>query len=110
MELNTDKRESVTIVRVQGRLDTISAQEFERKMTGLMDQGESTFIVDMKGLDYISSAGLRSILLVAKQLKPRKGNMAFCSMKPMVAKVFSVSNFSSLFAIHDSLEIALAGS
>jgi anti-anti-sigma factor len=110
MELNTDRRESVTIVQVQGRLDTISAPEFEQQIIGLMDMGESAFIVDMKGVEYISSAGLRSILLVAKQLKPRKGSMAFCSMTPMVAKVFSVSNFSSLFAIHDSLETALAGS
>jgi anti-anti-sigma factor len=108
MELSTDKRESVTVVKIQGRLDTISAPELEQEMTALMGQGDSSFIVDMARMEYISSAGLRSILLVAKKLKPLGGKMVFCSMTPMVAKVFSVSNFSSLFAIHDSLETALA--
>jgi anti-sigma B factor antagonist len=110
MELHTSRQGTFTVIKVRGRLDTLSGPEFEKKLSECMDQGELTFIVDMEGLEYISSAGLRSILLVAKKLKSRKGSMAFCSLTPMVAKVFSLSNFTSIFALHDSLEAALASS
>lgn len=107
MEITGARQDKAYVVTVKGRLDTLTAPEFEKQVTEWMSLGEAAFIVDLGGLEYISSAGLRSILLVGKKLKARKGTMAFCALTPMVAKVFSISNFASLFPIHDTLERAL---
>lgn len=107
MEVTGAKQNKAYVVTVNGRMDTTTAPEFEKTVTEWMGQGETTFIVDLKGLEYISSAGLRSILMVGKKLKAQKGSMAFCSLAPMVAKVFYISNFAALFPISDSLEEAL---
>ncbi len=95
------------VVKANGRLDTISAPEFEKTISSWIDQGQSRFILDLEELEYISSAGLRSILLSAKRLKAVKGSLSFCCLSPMVSEVFSLSNFSSLFPLHDTLEKAL---
>jgi len=108
MELKGYKEGNAFVVKANGRLDTISAPEFEKSLSKWMEQGKSKFILDLEGLEYISSAGLRSILLSAKRLKAVKGTLAFCCLSPMVAEVFSLSNFGSLFALHDTLEKALS--
>ncbi|MHC1726848.1 MAG: STAS domain-containing protein [Syntrophobacteraceae bacterium] len=107
MELKGYKQDRFYIVKVNGRLDAVSAPEFEKSCLEWIELGESTFIMDMEGLEYISSAGLRSILVVAKRLKSQGSAMSFCSLTPNVAHVFSISNFRSMFALHDSLEKAL---
>lgn len=107
MEMTGTKQGNAYVVTPIGRLDTAAAPEFEKTLTEWMGQGETRFIVDLKGLEYISSAGLRSILVVGKKLKAQKGSMAFCSLAPMVEKVFSISNFAAFFPIYDSLEKAL---
>jgi anti-anti-sigma factor len=72
-----------------------------------MQQGETTFVVDLEGVEYMSSAGLRSILVVGKKLKTLGGSLSFSSLMPNVAHVFSISSFGSMFPVYDSLEKAL---
>ncbi len=107
MQMEGSKQKGFWVVTVTGRLDTVTAPEFEKACSGWMEQGESAFVVDLGGLEYISSAGLRSILMVAKKLKSTGGSIVFCSLSSMVMKVFSVSGFASMFTIHDSLDKAL---
>lgn len=107
MELKGDKQDKSYVVKVKGRMDVVSAPEFERCCIQWIEQGESHFIVDMEELEYISSAGLRSILIVAKKLKSGHGNISFSSLSPVVSRVFSISNFTSMFSVYDSLEKAL---
>jgi stage II sporulation protein AA (anti-sigma F factor antagonist) len=108
MEIESQKQDKFCIVRVKGRMDAVTAPDFETKCASLMEQGESTFIVDFGGLEYISSAGLRALLVVAKKLKSSSGAISFCSLTPAVERVFSISGFGSMFSLHDSLQNALA--
>jgi anti-anti-sigma factor len=64
-------------------------------------------IVDLSQLDYISSAALRTILVVSKKLKVNGGLICFCGARGMVLKVLSLANFTSLFPVHDSFDEAL---
>ena len=70
--------------------------------------GEIRFIIDFEALDYISSAGLRSILVIAKKLKAQDGQILLCSLKDAVKEVFEISGFSSIIPIHESVEAAIA--
>jgi len=107
MELNGRKQDNSFIVEVNGRMDAVTAPAFEKSCQEWIQQGETRLLVDLKGLEYMSSAGLRSILIVGKKLKTAGGGLSFCSLTPNVAHVFSISNFASMFQVHDSLEQAL---
>ncbi len=110
MDVNGRKQDSFFIVTVAGRMDATTAPEFEKSCLEWIGQGESAFIVDLKELEYMSSAGLRSILVVGKKVKAAGGTISFSSLTPNVAHVFSISGFGSMFKIHDCLETALANS
>jgi anti-anti-sigma factor len=107
MDLNGFKQDKFFIVKVGGRMDAVTAPEFEKSCLEWLGQGESAFIVDLKDLEYMSSAGLRSILVVGKKVKSAGGVLSFCSLTPNVEHVFSISGFGSMFKVLDSLETAL---
>lgn len=107
METTFEKKGNALIVSVNGRLDAITAPDFEAECSKRIDQNELFLIADFGELEYISSAGLRSILQVAKKLRQRKGDINFCCLSSMVENVFSISGFTTMFSIHDSLDRAL---
>ena len=108
MEIQKKKEKETVVVSVKGRLDAVSSPEFEKELAALMAEGESIFILDFGSLDYISSAGLRSILAATKKLKEKKGKLLLASLKEVVKEVFDISGFSAIIPIHDTVEAALA--
>jgi anti-anti-sigma factor len=108
MEISKTRERNAVVMTVKGRMDAVSSPEFEKEMEELIGQGEKTFIVDLSNLDYISSAGLRSILITAKKLKTREGKLLLSSLKEVVKEVFEISGFSSIIPIYDSVELAFA--
>ncbi len=107
MEIQTRKVKAAVVVSMEGRMDAVTAPEFDKNMIDLLSKGEKTFIINLGKLDYISSAGLRSILALAKKLKEKEGKIVFAGMKGPVEEVFKISGFSSMFKIFDSEESAL---
>jgi anti-anti-sigma factor len=107
MEILVRKENNATIVSVTGKLDAVTAQDYEQRLRQLMVEGEKTFVNDFTGLVYISSAGLRSILATAKALKAVEGRLLFSGVKGPVKDVFEISGFGSLFQLHDSTDSAL---
>jgi anti-anti-sigma factor len=107
MDIQTTKEKGVTVVRTSGRIDAVTAPEFEKRLAELIAEGENVFILNFSGLEYISSAGLRSILTTAKQLKPRDGKLLFAELQGSVKDVFRISGFGSLFNISETQEEAL---
>jgi len=108
MDIQTVKEKDAVVVNVKGRIDAVTAPEFEKRLTDLIAAGEKVFLLNFTGLDYISSAGLRSILMTAKQLKSKEGKLLFCELQSSVKDVFKISGFGSLFKIYDSQAEALA--
>jgi len=107
MEIQVRNEGTVTIVSVSGKMDAVTAPDYEQRLRELMAGGGKKFINDFSGLVYISSAGLRSILATAKALKTQDGMLSFCGIKGPVKDVFEISGFGSLFQLHDSLDSAL---
>jgi anti-anti-sigma factor len=108
MDINFATRDDWTIVTVEGRLDTISAPDFESKVQDRIAEGETRFVIDLSKLEYISSAGLRSILVAGKSTAATGGQLCCCGLHGVVKKVFEVSGFTSLFPIHSTLEDILS--
>ena len=108
MELSVKNEEKGTLVTVTGRMDAVSSPEFEKELARLIDEGNINFVIDLAGLDYISSSGLRSILVTAKKLKGKNGQILLASLQAVVKEVFEISGFSAIIPIHESVEEAMA--
>jgi anti-anti-sigma factor len=107
MNIESRKDKGALIVTIAGRMDAVSAPEFDKRNDEWIGQGETLFILDFQGLDYISSAGLRSILILGKKLSAKKGKLWIVSVRDVVKEVFQISGFGSLFPILESAEAAL---
>lgn len=101
------EQDNCVTVAVEGRIDAVTAPEFEKKLSAWVGENAADVIVDLSKLDYISSAGLRSILGIAKRLKGDERKFMLCSLKDTVKEVFDISGFSTIIPIHDSVEAAL---
>lgn len=96
-----------TVAALAGRLDAAGAPLFDKEIEGL-PQPPKTLVIDFNEVDYISSAGLRSLIAVAKKMRPNGGEICLCSLKPFLAKVLVLSGLSHFFKIKDTLEAACA--
>ncbi len=108
MEILTNKEANATVVTIIGRLDAVTAPEYEKALNELIASEEACFIVDFDKLDYISSAGLRVLLATAKKLKGKAGQIRFANVKGTVKEVFDISGFGSIFQMDDSVAAALS--
>ena len=88
--------DSLTL-RVEGRVDTTNAKEFEEIITNSLD-GVKELIMDFESLEYISSAGLRVMLMAIKKMK-KQGSMAVTNANEMVKEIFEVTGFSDLVEV-----------
>ncbi|WP_176015141.1 STAS domain-containing protein [Victivallis sp. Marseille-Q1083] len=98
MDISLKQADGYDLLCITGRLDAATAGEGERQITELT-ANTSRLLVDMAGLEYISSAGLRVLLIVAKKMGQRGGRLALCALTPGVKEVFDISGFSSIFKI-----------
>ncbi|MDF2961492.1 MAG: anti-anti-sigma regulatory factor, SpoIIAA [Paenibacillus sp.] len=90
----------VVILDIQGRLDANTSGVLEAHFLKMVEQGHSKFVFGLAGLDYVSSAGLRILLVAAKKLKALKGSLALVQMTDNVKEVFDMSGFSAIFTIY----------
>ena len=102
MEITEQKSAGVVTLRLSGRLDTTTARAFEDKILGRIESGERHVVIDLAQLDYISSAGLRVIVLAGKRLSATNGKLVLCSLKDRVREVFDIAGFSAIFTIYGS--------
>ena len=107
MEVIKTNDTRAVVAAVKGRVDTVTAPEFEKKISEIMDGENMPLVLDCCGLEYISSAGLRSILVISKALKPRGLTVSFSGLRGNVKDVFSISGFGSIFKIFETTEDAL---
>ena len=107
MKIICNKQKQVFVMVLHGRMDRISAMEFDKSFSEWLKNGERFFVVDMQGLEYISSAGLHSLLSANQQLKDNNGQIHLCNVSGLVREVFTISGFESLFTVHSSLAEAV---
>lgn len=96
------------IVTASGKLDTLTAKAFESHLKTHVETGSGALLVDMQGIDYVSSFGLRSILIIAKQMAPYGRKFVLFSPNQSVLDVLRVSGFLKVIAVAESREQALA--
>ncbi len=95
-------------LRVAGRLDAITSPEFEKTCLQCIKSGSRRMVMDFDGVDYISSAGLRAILLAGKAIQTGGGVLGLSGLHGMVKDILEMVGFCNLFPVYESIEVALA--
>lgn len=108
MPLAIDKTGAVLILQPEGQINSANAAALESDLMAQFDKGEHKMVLDLARLDYISSAGLRVVLLLAKKLKQAGGALALCDIQPGVREVFEISGFLAILAVYDTRAQAVA--
>jgi stage II sporulation protein AA (anti-sigma F factor antagonist) len=107
MQFNARVEDGYTIVSVSGRLDTVTAPECERKFPDLLVD-DLRVVLDFDGLDYISSAGLKTLLVMADLVKEKNGSICLANLNQHVRALFDISGCNRAVEAKDSLEEAIA--
>lgn len=107
MNIKEDKKGQATVLTIEGRLDSITSGTLEKKFLTVIGDGEKNIVVDFTGMDYISSAGLRVLLMAAKKTGKLGGKVVLAALCANVKEVFDIAGFTSIFTITDSQEEAV---
>jgi len=108
MDLTHEVSNGLLVISPKGRIDSDTAADFETRCASLIAEGPAKAIVDFSQVTYISSAGLRALLVVAKQAKSLGGALTLCALDGGVRKVMSVSGFDTLLGAHACVSEAAA--
>jgi anti-sigma B factor antagonist len=108
MEIKEEKRGKVKIVGLRGRLDANSSQRVEKQLLALINEGEDRLVLDFSELTYMSSLGLRVLMMVAKNIKKVNGKLALAGLNDHIYEILKIAQFTSIFSIYPSCDEAVA--
>lgn len=100
MAIERFDEEGVVVIAPSGRIDTATAPDLEAAIGGAIDGGARRLLVDLAGVPYISSGGLRVLLATAKRLREPGDGFALSALAPEVDRVMRLTGFSSILACH----------
>jgi len=107
MQIREVELDDVLVVAPAGRVDSTSSTQLEQLLFDRLDGGSRRMIVDLAGIDYISSAGLRVLLWLAKRMQAEKGDLVLCGMGEPVRQVFELAGLLPLYAVEGTRDEAL---
>ncbi len=108
MDIQTHTSGAATVVVLTGKLDTVTAPAFEKRIREVIGTGAVRLVLDLSAIEYISSAGLRGLLVLSKLLKEKQGKACLVGVKGNVRSVFEMSGFLTFFRAEETVEAAVA--
>ena len=111
MQVQASQTGSVTIVAPASRIDHQHAPGFQQAMepyVAACKSGGTSLLLDFSGVEYISSVGLRALMLIARAVSAQKGKIAIAALQPLVREVFEISRFNLVFKLHDTVAAGVA--
>jgi anti-anti-sigma factor len=110
MKVTSNSQGNILILTPKGRIDHASADAFSAALSTYLancKSGEKPLILDFSQIEYVSSIGLRALMLAARQVKTQGGQITIAASTPMVREVFEVCRFNLVFPLFDSVDAAL---
>ncbi len=109
MQISVKAVGEVKVLEFEGKMDTQTSPGAQKKLSQLTEEGENEILLNFEKLDYISSAGLRILLVAAKQLKAAGGELRICCLNDVVREVFDISGFTTILNVFAGEADALDG-
>lgn len=110
MELLATRHADVVVIRITGRIDHMNAEAFKSGIASYIAacrSGGDRVLFDLAELEYISSAGLRVLMLASKNTKPIGGEIAVAAPQPVVREILDITRFNLVFPVYESIEDGL---
>lgn len=111
MSLISRRFADTAVVFPEGRIDHATAEQFKTALAphlATCAAGRDRLVIDMTGVEYISSVGLRVLMLASKQAKAQGCALAVCGLQPVVREIFEISRFNLVLQVFPTLREALA--
>ena len=108
MEITQRVEGDITVVQPDGRIDTQAAEQLDQVLQAVLAGGNYRIVVDMSEVEYISSAGLRSLAAVLVKCRDEGGDMKLAALNERVTRVFKIIGFDLLMSVTDTPEAAIA--
>lgn len=101
MQIDSTQEGAVHVISLSGRFDELAAPEVDSALHAILQSpGTPAIVVDLAGVEYISSSALRVLMMLARAVTRAKGRLALCGLSPFVAEVFEIGNFNSVFQVY----------
>jgi anti-sigma B factor antagonist len=100
--------EGRTVVEVSGEIDVYTAPKLRETLLSLVDAGSYQLVIDMEGVEFLDSTGLGVLVGGLKRVRAHDGNIDIVCTQGRILRIFKITGLSNVFAIHDSIEAALA--
>lgn len=104
METQVEEKGDVVVMRLTGRLDAASSPQLEKKINSIIESGHFKLILNLGGVDYLSSAGMRLMLSVSKKLKHLEGKVVACQLNEEVMDVIKMAGFHQVLELYPNEE------
>ena len=108
MNIEIKEEHQITVIALNGRLDEMSAPEVETLVLPLAERSDTRLLIDLSNVEYVSSGGLRVLLMLSKAVARAHNSLRLCGLNPFVNEVMEISHLRSNFQIHQSRELAIA--
>lgn len=108
MHIAVARQEDIAIVTVSGRLSSAMADQFQDRLMAELDDNPKALVVDFADLRFITSSGLRTLIVAAKRGSSEGYRVHLCGMAQAIHEVFEVSGLLRIFVVHSSLDEAMA--
>ena len=110
MNVSSRRFGNAVVLRVEGRLDQDTCGAFTTELMSQVDgavRAGGAIVLDLSGLEYVSSAGLRCFMLASRQAKAHHGRIYVAALQPMVTEIFEISHFNLVFQVFPTVREAL---
>lgn len=99
-------RDDVVILPIKGRVDAVTAPQVNREVHEQINAGARFILLDLANVTFLSSSGLRALLLIRKELMTLGGELRLTGLQPQVHEVFALTGFTQVFSIHPTVDEA----
>ena len=110
MNVTSRRFANAVVVRAAGRLDQDTCETFRGDLLRYVDEavnGGGAIVLDLSGLEYVSSAGLRCFMLASRQAKAQHGRIFVAALQPKVSEIFQISHFNLVFQVFPTVREAI---
>jgi anti-sigma B factor antagonist len=102
LDISVNSLKRVQLVTVAGRVDSNTAPEMDQTLKGLMNNGNYNLVIELTDVNYLSSAGLRSLVAALRECKRQRGDVVLVSPSERVLEVLKLAGLDTLFRVYDN--------
>jgi anti-anti-sigma factor len=109
LSMNTDNTQSVSVMKAKGRIDSETAPEFEHALLQLLGDNRSKIVLDLAGVEFLSSAGLRAMVKALKEAQRCGGDVRLVSVPEPIQGILLTVGMNQMFKMFSATEEAVTG-